>query len=360
MDVNGFEPEDLNHSPFVVFYETTRACDLACQHCRACAQPRRHPKELTLQDASVLFDQLTEFPKKPLLVFTGGDPFKRDDIFELTHSAVAAGLSVAMTPSATPLVTKKSLHRLREAGVKRLAVSLDGTDAKTHDEFRGIEGTYDRTLEIIAGAREAGFAIQINTTLTTLNFDQLDDLADFLAGQGIVLWSVFFLVNVGRSRALQRILPDQYEAAFEKLWNYAQKYPYGVKTTEAHHYRRFVLSQHGNPQQSPLDTARGRIQRAPLGVRDGNGVMFVSHTGKIYPSGFMPITCGSFPHDSVVDVYQNDDMFLRLRDTGALKGKCGVCRFREVCGGSRARAYSVFGDPLAPEPDCSYIPSDWN
>lgn len=347
---------DFKHSPYVVFYELTQACDLVCRHCRACAQPLAHGDELSTDQARALVEQLARFPRRPMLVLTGGDPMKRADVLEVVRHAVASGLEVAVTPSATPLVTADAVGGLRDAGVSRLAVSLDGVDAQTHDSFRGVSGSYRRTLEIMADARAAGLPLQVNTTITRRNFRQVDAIAELLAGEAIVLWSVFFLVPVGRGVAEERISPDEYEQVFERLWHHAGRQAYGIKTTEAPHYRRYVLMRRGDPQQQRGRPAERRMQRAPLGVSDGKGVMFVSHTGQIFPSGFLPIPCGRFPADSVVDVYQRSEMFQALRDPNRLQGKCGVCEFRHVCGGSRARAYAVTGDPLGEERDCVYVP----
>ncbi len=347
---------DFDHSPFLVFYETTRACDLVCQHCRACAQPRRHPNELTYSQSKSLIEQLATFPRPPLLVFTGGDPLKRPDVFELLHDAGRVGLTTAMTPSATPLVTVDAIKRLRDAGLGRLAVSLDAADARTHDAFRGVAGSFDRTIEIMADARRLDMPMQVNTTISQRNVGHVDTMAEMLASQGIVLWSVFFLVPVGRGRVEARISPAQYEQVFEKLWHHAQIKPFGIKTTEAHHYRRYVLQRQGDPQRDPEHHRGRRVQRAPLGVNDGRGVMFISHTGQVFPSGFMPIDCGRFPRNSVIEIYQHHPLFQQLRDPALLRGKCGQCEFRQICGGSRARAYAVSRDPLAEEPDCGYIP----
>ncbi|NUQ61854.1 MAG: TIGR04053 family radical SAM/SPASM domain-containing protein [Pirellulales bacterium] len=347
---------DFDRSPFVVFYEVTRACDLVCQHCRASAQPRRDPLELDGEQARQLLGQLASFPKPPMLIFTGGDPLKRADVVDLVRHAVDLGLNAAMTPSATPLVTPEALRNLHEAGLHRLAVSLDGMDAATHDALRGVSGSFQRTIQIMADARRIGLPLQVNTTVTQANLGQIDTLAEMLAGERIVLWSVFFLVPVGRGEQLKRISPEQYEAVFEKLWFHAQRQPYGIKTTEAPHYRRFVLARRGNPRHKPDELDQTQNQRAPLGINDGKGVMFIDHRGAIYPSGFLPLRCGRFPRDSVIDVYQNSPIFRQLRDANQLKGKCGRCGFRHACGGSRARTYAVTGDALAPEPDCVYIP----
>jgi radical SAM protein len=354
-----YTSEDFAHSPFVVFYEVTRACDLVCAHCRACAQPKRHPHELDPEIAKALISQLASFPKPPVLVLTGGDPMKRDDIFDLVRHSVSEGLSTAMTPSATPLMTLEAIHGLRDAGLSRLAVSIDSADAAVHDGFRGVPGSFVRSLEILRDAREAGLPLQINTTITKRNVNEVDAMADLFAGLGIVLWSVFFLVPVGRGLAEERIAPWEYETVFEKLWNHAKCQPYAIKTTEAHHYRRYVLEKMGDPQHRPAGVPAGRVQRAPIGVNDGKGVFFVSHTGTVYPSGFMPTRCGKFPQESVVDIYQNSPTMRQLRDGNLLKGKCGDCEYRQICGGSRARAYQLTRDPLGSEPDCVYIPKSW-
>mgnify|MGYP002779668769 CR=1 FL=1 len=284
---------------------------------------------------------------------------KRPDIFELVEHATSVGLTTAMTPSATPLVTREAVQKLKDAGISRLALSLDAVDASTHDAFRGVKGSYARTLEILHWARECGLPAQINTTITKNNAHQIDLMAKFLAHQNIELWSVFFLIPVGRGQKDERISPEQYEDVFESLWNHARSQPFGIKTTEAHHYRRFVLQRAGNPQSHPGGAPAGRIQRAPIGVNDGKGVMFVSHTGKVYPSGFLPVPCGEFPLQSIVEIYQNSPVFQQLRDPQLLKGKCGACEYKAICGGSRARAYALTRDILAAELDCVYQPKAW-
>ncbi len=349
---------DFGRNPLMFYYEVTQACDLVCKHCRASAQEEPHPRELTAEQSQALIDQVATFPRPPMLVLTGGDPLKRCDLFELIGHAAAAGLHVALTPSATPLATREAFERAREAGVRALGISLDGAEAKTHDAFRGWEGSFDRTMRMLADARQLGLPVQVNTTITRRNFHQIDQMAELLSTQGIAMWSVFFLVPVGRGVEETRIAPEEYEIAFQRLWHHAQHQPYGVKTTEAPHYRRYVLQRGGDPLAGPKRGGQPgpRVHRAPLGVTDGKGVMFVSHTGEIYPAGFMPLECGRFPDDSVVEVYQRHPTFLALRDPDRYKGICGICEYRHVCGGSRARAYAVSGDPLGPEPDCVYVP----
>jgi radical SAM protein len=346
---------DFDHSPLLVFYELTQACDLACQHCRACAQTCPHPGELKTREWLRLIEQLTEFPVPPMLVLTGGDPLKRADIFELVEHAAWLGLDVSITPSATPLVTPAAIGRLRDAGISWMAISIDGADAPAHDAVRGVPGSFQRSLEILADAHAAGIPTQVNTTLTPQNAEQIDAKAKLLAKLEIDLWPVFFLVPVGRAANAPRLAAQECEAAFQRLWHHAQRQPYAIKTTEAPHYRRYVI-QHQLPK--PQRNAEGSAPQAyvPLGVNDGKGVMFVSHVGLIHPSGFMPIICGMFPLDHVVHVYQRSPIFRSLRDPHRLEGKCQACEFRNICGGSRARAYAVTGNPFAQETDCSYLP----
>jgi radical SAM protein len=339
----------------VAFFEVTQACDLVCQHCRACAQPLSHADELSTSAARLLVDQLTEFPQPPLLVLTGGDPFKRKDIFSLVEYAANAGLEVAITPSATPLVTPSALRRLRDAGIARVALSLDGADDWTHDTFRGVEGSFDRTLEILLTANVLGIPTQVNTTVTPRNAPQIDELADMLANLEIVLWSVFFLVPTGRAAGLSRLTPEECEQVFERLWHQAQRQPYAIKTTEAPHFRRYAALARRTAAPAVDRTVSVRPSRG-YGVNDGRGVMFIGHTGRVFPSGFLPIQCGRFPTDHVVEVYQRSPVFLALRDSDRLQGKCGQCEFRKLCGGSRARAYALTADYLAEEPDCAYQP----
>ncbi len=374
MSFSDYTPADFAVNPLMFYYEVTTACDLVCKHCRASAQEVAHPQQLTTEQSLQLLDQVATFPRKPNLVLTGGDPLKRADIYDLIEHAIAAGLQVALTPSATPLATREALQRAKEAGVRILGVSLDGPDAATHDAFRGWEGSFARTMRMLEDARALGLGVQINTTITRRNFTRIEELAALLSTQGVAMWSVFFLIPVGRGIDEERISPEQYEEAFGRLWNQAGRQPYGVKTTEAPHYRRFVLQRDGDPLAAPgghpggghpggghpggghPHGGRGRGHRAPLGVRDGNGIMFVSHVGEIYPAGFLPLECGRFPQDSVVDIYQNHSTFRALRDPDQFSGDCGICEYRYVCGGSRSRAYAVTGDPLAGEPDCVYEP----
>lgn len=349
-----YSRRDFDHSPMIVFYEVTQACDLVCLHCRACAQARPHPQELSPTQSCCLIDQLARFPKPPHLVLTGGDPLKRSDVFSLIRHAIARGLEVSITPSATPLVTRQAVEKLRDAGICRMALSLDGADAATHDALRGVPGSFRRTLEILAAARDAGISLQVNTTVTSANSRQIESLAELLSREGITLWSVFFLVPTGRATGLAGLDSEAFEEVFAQLWRQSRRCPFAIKTTEAPHYRRFLVQQQ---RALPAEARRSLPRRAQLGCNDGKGILFVSHLGMVYPSGFLPICCGTFPQDDVVQVYQQSPLFQSLRDGDRLEGKCGRCEFRHLCGGSRARAYALTSNPLAEEPCCAYQPS---
>jgi radical SAM protein len=343
----------FDETPFIVFWETTQACDLACKHCRADARSERDPEELTLSQGVKLLDDVRAMGC-PLVVLTGGDPAKRPDLVDLVRHGTKIGLRVALTPSATPLVTPDLLERLAAAGLARLAVSLDGATAASHDGFRGVAGSFARTLGILRDARTIGLTTQVNTTVTDLNVGELEQIAEQLRGLEINLWGVFFLVPTGRGEALRVLDPDAAEAVLERLVTIARTAPFDVKTTAAPHFRR-VLLQHQVRRREILGIDDG-IGRAPRGVNDGQGIVFVSHRGEVFPSGFLPVSCGSVRREGLAEIYRRHPVFAALRDPDRLGGKCGACEFRRLCGGSRARAYAMTGDLFAEEPACAYQP----
>ncbi|MGC2109717.1 MAG: TIGR04053 family radical SAM/SPASM domain-containing protein [Candidatus Korobacteraceae bacterium] len=363
----------FDERPFIAIWETTQACDLACVHCRACAQPGRNPLELSTAEAKRLIDEIAAM-EVPVFVLTGGDPMKRADIFELVQYASQQKVRISLTPSATPLLTRENIVRLKDCGLARLAVSLDGPTAAIHDAFRRVDGSYEWTLNAVRWAREAGLPVQINTTVTRHNLSMLDATIALLEKLDIVLWSVFFLVPTGRGQSIDLISAKEFEAVFEKLHETSQRVLFDIKSTEAQHYRRFLLQRrtearrraqdpadpfHRIPQyaQMPvaMETADG-IGRAPRGINDGKGFVFISHLGEVFPSGFLPSSGGNIRTQSLADIYRNSPLFRSLRDSRNLEGKCGRCEFREVCGGSRARAYAVTGNMFAEEPCCVYEP----
>jgi len=347
----------LDERPFVLVWEVTQACELACEHCRADAQERRHPDELTTAEGKALLDEAREFGEGQLLVLSGGDPLARDDLVDLVAYGADRGLRMTLTPSGTASLTPAVISDLADAGLRRMALSIDGGSAESHDAFRGESGSFESTVEAARAAREAGLPLQINTTVCAGTVDELPAIRDLVTDLGAVLWSVFFLVPVGRGRVLDPVSPERAERVMEWLHEVSDAAQFGVKTTEAPHYRRVGIERAGDDGTAAPD--RDEIGRRG-GIRAGNGFAFVSHVGEVYPSGFLPATAGDVREDSLVDVYRNADLFESLRDPDQFGGKCGACPFRAVCGGSRSRAYAHTGDQLASDPLCAYVPEDYD
>ena len=355
---------DFNERPFIAIWEVTQACDLACVHCRASAQPDRHPSELSTDEGNHLIDQIAAL-RIPVFVLTGGDPIKRPDLFELIGHAHSVGVRVSLTPSATPLLIRDIVIRLKEAGLARLAVSMDGAIAETHDAFRGMTGSFAQTLNAIRWANKIGLPIQINTTFSRRNIAEIDTIAALIESLNITLWSVFFLVPMGRGKLDDLLNADEFEQIFAKIYSLSKTVDFDIKTTEAQHYRRFILQQRvaerkaGAEISVTQDKAADAIGRAPRGLNDGKGFVFISHTGEVFPSGFLPMSAGNIRQQGLNSLYRESALFRSLRDTSKLEGKCGACEFKEICGGSRARAYALTGNPNGEEPCCAYNPKGY-
>lgn len=371
---------DVAQRPFIVIWEATQACPLACRHCRASARPDRDRAELDTDEATRLMAQVAEFGRPaPLFVITGGDPFQRPDLETLVRRGTELGLPVSVSPSGTPTLTRDALAGLHGAGARAVSLSLDAAGAGDHDGFRGVPGVYDLTVRAWRDAVDIGLKVQINTTVTRRNVLDLPAIAAQVRDRGVMLWSVFFLVPTGRGRALQSLDAAQTEDVLNALYDLGETVP--VKTTEAHHFRRVclqrdVIARHGGDPVAVLGlgplyrdlrarleelglTERSRTRRPPLRVSSGNGFVFVSHRGEVHPSGFLPVTAGSVRQRSLVDIYRASPLFVGLRDPERLGGRCGACEFRTVCGGSRARAYATTGDVYAEEPGCGYRPGSF-
>ncbi|MFJ4500003.1 TIGR04053 family radical SAM/SPASM domain-containing protein [Streptomyces sp. NPDC088864] len=371
---------DAGERPFIVIWESTRACPLACLHCRAEAVPDRDPRELDTAAAQDLLDQVAAFGQPaPLFVITGGDPFQRPDLTELIAYGHKVGVRVAVSPSGTPTLTEERLRELHAAGAVGLSLSLDGSTADLHDGFRGVPGVFRWTLDAWDTARALGMKVQINTTVAPHNVRDLPDIVRLVAEHGAMLWSAFFLVPTGRGRNLGALTAGEVEDVLNFVYDVGLSVP--AKTTEAHHFRRVALQRRiladrgedhaavlglGPLYQELTDRAARlglgrtrRVRRPPLDVNAGRGFVFVSHTGTVHPSGFLPLGAGNVRRTPLTAIYRTSDLFTGLRDADRLGGRCGTCEFRRVCGGSRSRAYGVTGDPYAEEPWCGYLPGSF-
>ena len=362
---------DFRQAPFLVIWETTQACALACRHCRASARPGRDPLELTTDEGRRVVRQTAEMGT-PLIVFTGGDPVSRPDLFELIAEGKACGLRTATIPAATDALTADLVARLKEAGLDQMALSLDFPEAARHDAFRGVPGAFEKTMRAVSWAHSVGLPLQINTTVCADTLPFLEQMAAFVESLGIVFWEVFFLVPTGRGADLGGLRAEECERVFALLHRVQQKGSFIVKVTEAPHYRRHVAQQarhasghHGRPpgavsMPALLTTSEGpghTVGLAPRGVNAGNGFLFVSHRGQVFPSGFLPMAAGSVRQQHLADIYRNAPLLRALREPDRLKGRCGACEFREICGGSRSRAFALTGDPFATDPWCAYHPA---
>ena len=363
---------DFDEAPFLVIWETTQACTLACRHCRASAQPGRHPLELTTKEGMRVIHEIADMGT-PLIVFSGGDPLSRPDLLDLIVFAKELGLRTATIPAATNALTRDVVSALKDSGLDQMALSLDFPRASLHDAFRGVEGAFDRTMRGVDWAHEVGLPAQINTTVCGATAPYLEEMATFVAQLGIVFWEVFFLVPIGRGSLLEGLSAAQCERLFDVVYRSQKQGSFIVKVTEAPHYRRHVAqregsasAEQGRPRHAgatmmPLLLRRSEgpghtLGLAPRGVNAGNGFLFVSHLGEIYPSGFLPLSAGNVREISLAEAYRASPLFRMLRSPELLKGRCGRCEYRGICGGSRSRAFGMTGDPLASDPWCSFEP----
>jgi radical SAM protein len=359
---------DFAKAPFLVIWETTQACDLACSHCRASAQSARHPGELTTAEGERLLTDVAVMGT-PVFILSGGDPVKRPDLCALIRYGKTLGLRMGTIPAATAALTEDLVRELKDAGLDQMALSIDFPNAELHDGFRGVPGAFAKTMAAVEWAHRCGLPLQINTTLCGRSIGYLEEMVALVSRLGIVFWEVFFLVPVGRGVALGGLTPEQCEDAFAILHRVQKSAPFIVKVTEAPHYRRYV-AQHETEHAASTTRMRAMpslltrsegpghtVGLAPRGVNAGNGFAFVSHTGDVFPSGFLPLRAGNVRTDGLAEIYRESPLFQTLRDPSALLGRCGRCEYADICGGSRSRAYALCGNHLATDPWCGYQPA---
>lgn len=347
---------DYSQNPMIVYWEMTQACALACKHCRAEAISTPHPNELTHAESKTFLRQIAAFDRPlPHLILTGGDPLQRTDLFDVIDEARELGISVSITPSATPALTYDVLARLKAHGIESLGLSLDGSTATRHEAVRGVEGCFGWTMDALESAARLGLPVQVNTLVSQETLDDLPLIYDLLKTKTVMRWSLFFLIAVGRGKMLQPLSPAQGEACMQWIFELSEVAPFAIKTTEAPSYRRVALNRMRDANRQAKEIERTAVYKG-FGIRDGHGIVFVSNQGYIYPAGFLPLIAGSVRHDHLVDIYRHSSLFQNLHFPTHFKGKCGRCEYRVVCGGSRARAFAHSGDPLSSDPLCPYDP----
>ena len=390
----------------LVFWETTRACGLACRHCRASATIQALPGELSHDEGVALIEQVAGFGRPfPILVLTGGDCLLRPDLFELVAQATGLGIPVALSPSVTPALTTEMIERIAASGVKAVSISLDGSRSATHDGVRGIEGHFEKTVEALRALVAAGLTVQVNTTVMRGTVDELAEIAALVAETGAHIWEVFFLVQVGRGTETLALTADEHEQVCHILWE-ASHYGFIVRTVEAPFFRRVVAARRAAGKVPvagtvpagtvPVGTVPAATEPAatvpaatvpvagtvPTGAlyqrlsaslpellgeprstpsahtaatRDGKGIVFVAHDGEVYPAGFLPLGLGNVRDTPLAEIYRDHPTLKSVR-AAEFSGRCGRCEHQDLCGGSRARAYAATGDPLAEDPACAYQP----
>lgn len=384
--------------PRLIFWELTKGCNLRCIHCRASATELSSPQDLSTKKAREIIDQIAAVAN-PILVLSGGEPLYRSDIFELARYATDKGLRVALATNGT-LVTKQVAQMIVDAGVKRVAISLDGADALTHDTFRGIPGAFEAAIYGFRNLKALGMQVQINTTIARHNAKQLPKVFELARNLGADALHTFLLVPVGcgvNIAAEQMVPPEEYEQMLNWFYDRSQEGGIELKATCAPHYFRVVRQRkaaerkaagfgavavtralaneisptemtmpgstgisftsggHGHPGGHPGGHADA-MNAMTKGCLAGTGVCFISHQGEVYPCGYLPALAGDLRKQTFADVWDNSVVFTQLRDSDGLKGKCGCCEFRNVCMGCRARAYAATGDFMDEEPFCVYQP----
>jgi AdoMet-dependent heme synthase len=355
--MHGHAARDYSQTPVNIYWEMTQACGLACRHCRAEAMPLPHPEEMSRAESLAFIDQIPDFGQPlPQLILTGGDPLQREDLFEMIDYAVAKGIGVSITPAATELLTREMIAKLQAHGVDGLGLSLDAATAEAHDGIRGVPGTFARTMQALALAQEIGMPVQVNTLAAQETAEHIPAVYELIRPFGVKRWSLFFLISVGRGKVLQPLEAAPAEELMRWVYRTSKTAaPMILSTTEAPSYRRVAIEEMRAEGMTGEEIRRSPNARG-FGIRDGHGIVFVSNTGDICPAGFLPVTTGNVRKDNLAAVYRDGSLFSVLHEPEQFTGRCGVCEYHTICGGSRARAYSATGDPLATDPLCTHEP----
>jgi heme b synthase len=339
----------------LVAWETTRNCNLSCIHCRAAATMGPYPNELDAETGLGLLDQIREVGT-PVVILTGGEPLLRTDIFELARHGSRIGLRMVMAPNGT-LITETTAGKMAESGIQRISVSLDGATKESHDRFRQVDGAFEGAIRGIGFAKGAGIDFQINTTITQQNLEEIPKIQELAVKLGAVAHHIFLLVPTGRGKYIvdQAISAQDYEKTLNWFYDQKDKVPLQLKATCAPHYYR-ILRQRAREEGKSVTFKTHGLDAVTRGCLGGTGFCFISYDGIVQPCGFLDVNCGDVRQTSFAAIWNESKVFNELRDFSKLKGKCGKCEYRRVCGGCRARAYEATGDYLAEEPLCAYQP----
>ena len=339
----------------LVAWETTRRCNLSCKHCRAVAEDHPYENELDTKASFKLLEQIKEVGD-PIIILTGGEPLLRKDIFDIAAYGTKLGLRMVMAPNGT-LITQENAKKMKASGIKRISVSLDGSTPETHDAFRGLENAFENAIQGIKTAKQAGLDFQINTTITKTNLDQIPKILTLAENLGAVAHHIFLLVPTGRGKYIvdSEINAKEYEETLNWFYDQRDKTSLQLKATCAPHYYR-ILRQRAKKDGKKVSFETHGLDAVTRGCLAGTGFCFISHVGRVQTCGFLDVTCGDITQQTFKDVWENSTVFNQLRDFNNLEKKCGICEYKRVCGGCRARAYEATGNYLAEEPLCSYQP----
>lgn len=340
--------------PVQVTWEMTQSCDWKAAPVRAAARAARAPHQFSTAEAFHLIDEIAGM-HVPLLTLTGGDPLIRPDLFPVIEYASGRSVRTSLTLRPTPRLDNSVITELKVCGLMRVALWLHGSTPNLHDSYWGVPGSYRRTIEIIGQCHEEQLPVQVNTILAQRNFHDIDPMIELLTRLDVALWNVIFLVPTGREQAGEMLDADGHEQAFSRLYDASRRTHFQIKTTEGQHYQRYLLQQRARESRGRL-TEADVITCAPKGLNDGKGFVFIDCKGEAYPSRYLPLSAGNVMNQPLSELFCESPLFVSLRDSSKLKGKCARCPARNVCGGSRARAYAMTGDLYAAEPCCSYQP----
>ena len=372
------ETQSLTYVPRLIFWETTKGCNLSCVHCRAVPSPTCSPEDLSTEQCRGILEQIVSFAR-PIVVLTGGEPLLRPDILDLASHGTSLGLRMALATNGT-LVDQGLARRIVDSGIKRVSISLDGPDVQTHDTFRKMPGAFEAALRGYRHLKAQGMSMQINTTVTRHNAHKLSAMLDLVLELGVDAWHLFLLVPVGCGLQIadgEMVPGEDYERILNWLYDRSKEVLIDLKATCAPHYFRIRAQRIFEEKQQGLEpqpfvapgTQRmaGHVDGPPgqrghgmsamtKGCLAGTGICFISNRGEVFPCGYLPVAAGDLKQASFAEIWESSEVFARLRDPDQLKGKCGACEFKYICEGCRARAYGETGDYLAQEPYCIHVP----